>query len=80
MADLKPCPFCDSRLLSFTEDGTATMVLCGDCSCTGPLGMDEETAAMAWNMRGGAGLDGVLAAHEERRSDGVATDQSNGGE
>ena len=52
MADLKPCPFCGSKLLSFTKDGTATILLCGDCSGMGPLGMDEETAAIAWNMRG----------------------------
>lgn len=54
--NLKPCPFCGSRVLSL-EDNLDDLGLdvvhvnCQRCAATGPFHGDEEVAKALWNER-----------------------------
>ena len=52
--DLDACPFCDNRLnFSHGKENGEFHVYCDYCGCSGPLGLNEISAALLWNVRGG---------------------------
>ena len=56
MGDLKPCPFCASRLvepIQATGDRAAglSVVVCLACGCHGPTLPDHDAVVAHWNRR-----------------------------
>lgn len=54
MTDLKPCPFCGSKILSCFNDGYLTQIFCNACGArTGLHQHDPECdkSVEAWNRR-----------------------------
>ena len=53
LAELKPCPFCGGKQLSFNNAYGVCWLTCTDCGCEGPDGYGEAEAIEAWNRRAG---------------------------
>lgn len=47
--ELKPCPFCGSKIVGLISGEWGAVVNCGGCLAEGPIAMDDESAAIAWN-------------------------------
>lgn len=51
---MKPCPFCGSEIVNFTEiDGDFFALCCGTCGAQGEQKPTIREAVDAWNMRAG---------------------------